>query len=531
MKKNFFELLDGLESCELHGADTEVSSLEYDSRKVKSGAVFFALSGLHTDGEKYIESAIQNGATAIVYENPLPRFADGVAYARVKNARRAMSHIAAQFYNEPSTKLKIIGVTGTEGKSSTVSFIWQLLNLLGKKCGYFSTVSYSYGGYDCEKKNPEHQTTPESTTVQKHLYEMCRNGCEYAVVEASSHGLSELTARLADVYFDVAVFMNISEEHLEFHKTFENYRSDKANLFRKLDEHAHIKNGIQCESFGVVNLEDPSAEYFSLETKKNVYGFRIGKSSDTAFEQSLNYCLAASHIIESTSSLNFEITETERLPNAEVRSEHSDTYAKLAGNFNVKNILASLIVVSRLTETPLGQLIPFIAQLKPITGRMFFVDEGQDFTVLIDYAHTPSSFEGIMPALAKKVRAHGNKLIAVFGSGGERDTTKRPEQGRIASEYCDVVILTDEDPRGEGSLPVINMIAAGVHGKELDKNLFLIPDRPQAIRKAFSLCAPGDTVLLLGKGHENSIIYADRVMPYDEESEARKALLELSESL
>lgn len=528
MGKSFFELLDGLE-CQLYGGDNNVIDLNYDSRKITQGSVFFALSGLHTTGENYIESAIKNGAVAIVYEKPLSSFQKGVSYAKVKNARVAMSYVANKFYDDPSSKLKVIGVTGTEGKSSTVSFIWQLLNLCGKKCGYFSTVSYSYGSYNLEKKNPEHQTTPESITVQKHLYKMLENGCEYAVVEASSHGLSDLTARLLDVKFDVGVFMNVTEEHLEFHKTFENYRFDKANLFRKLDEHNHTKKGSLCKSFGVVNLDDVSAEYFAQATNAPIYGF---KTTDikSSFIESLDYVLTAFKITENTSSLNFLIDEKERCSNEKTVENNFVAQANLLGIFNVKNIFASLITVSKITEKKLIEILPLLPKLKAITGRMFFVNEGQNFTVLIDYAHTPSSFEVIMPALSKKAKDTGTKLIAVFGSGGERDKVKRPQQGRIASKYCDILVLTDEDPRAEGSMPVIKMIADGVKNKELNKNLFLISDRKKAIRKAFSLCKAGDTVLLLGKGHENTIIYADYAMPYDEETEARKALKEMKKN-
>lgn len=531
MEKYFSKLLKNVEVVETHGSDVLVSSLEYDSRKIKSGAVFFALSGLHTHGEKYILSAIQNGACAVVYENDVINFASDVFYVKVKDARLAMAQISANFYEHPSKSLKVIGVTGTEGKSSTVSFIWQLLNALGFKAGYFSTVSYSYGDMNEEQQNPEHQTTPESTVVQERLYEMKKNGCEYAVVESSSHGLSELTARLENLEFDVGVFINVTEEHLEFHKTFECYRSDKANLFRKLDKNEHIKNGEKIKSFGVINMGDLSADYFFEATQKDVYGFSTKlQFTETKLAQKLKFFILASNIKEKKSSIDFTITAFEtndKNPGGEKIKKDFVASIPLAGIFNVQNILASLLTVYKITGIGLEKIIATFAKLKPITGRMFYVDEGQNFNVLIDYAHTPSSFETIMPPIADNCRRQGKKLIAVFGSGGERDTTKRPEQGRIASKYCDVVILTDEDPRGEDRIKLLTMIADGVENKKMDETLFIIPDRPLAIRKAFSLCTAGDTVLLLGKGHENSIIFHDHVMPYDEETEARKAVKEL----
>lgn len=560
MERLFLSLVDGLDIIEVVGNNCQVDSIEYDSRKVKPGAVFCALPGLHVDGKSFIQDAIQKGATAILHEAELTDFVSGVCYARVKDVRFAMSYISAQFYDEPSKKLKVIGVTGTEGKSSTVSFIWQLLNLLGEKCGYFSTVSYAYGGIDTEEKNPEHQTTPESCTVQERLYRMQEAGSKYAVVESSSHGLSEKTARLAHVLFDAGVWLNVTEEHLEFHKTFENYRNDKANLFRKLDEHDHKKcfipmrhlqsqeqvgtcsceTAVECcedcrdcmyetvPSFCVINLDDVSANWFSQVGKTPKYGFTVQKNNaKTDLAQRLPFVLVATNIVETTNGICFTLEAYSFGTQLKSDILAIPITVPLVGYFNVQNVLASILTVMHISGIAFERIIQVLASLKPITGRMFFVNEGQDFTVIIDYAHTPSSFETIMPSLATATHRTGKKLISVFGSGGERDTTKRPEQGRIASQYCDIVILADEDPRGEDSMELLNMIAAGVQGKELDKTLFLIPDRKAAIRKAFSLCEPGDMVLLLGKGHENSIIFKDYVMPYDEETEARCALKEL----
>ena len=229
----------------------EISSLVFDSRDVKPGSLFFALPGTHTTGNVFIPKAIENGASAVVFqddfdENTAQAISASLAnsntkpvFARVENARKVMAPVAAQFYDNPSSKLAVIGVTGTEGKSSTVSFVWQLLQLSGHKAGFISTVQYSLG--DEAIANPQHQTTPEATIIQRQLYEMVQNGCEYAVVETSSHGLSPKLNRTGNLLFDAGIFMNVTLEHLEFHGTFEQYRDDKANLFRKLDEHNHEK--------------------------------------------------------------------------------------------------------------------------------------------------------------------------------------------------------------------------------------------------------------------------------------------------
>lgn len=490
--------------------DQTITDLCYDSRSAVPGALFFALNGLHTDGAKYIPQAIANGAAAVVHSSDITDFAPGVTYLRVADSRFAMSPIASAFYGHPSRDLVVIGVTGTEGKSTTVSLIFQLLTLMGKKAGFISTVDYSLGGEVLP--NPEHQTTPEAITIHKKLAAMRDNGVEYAVVESSSHGLSPRTNRLGDVLFDVGVMTNVTHEHLEFHGTHEQYKSDKANLFRALDLHDHVKKGKQVPSFGVVNEEDPAAPYFRSATAKTVYGFSTWATARQG--------LSASAIEPDATGVSFTLAEPGDIT--------SPVRINLPGAFNVYNTLASLIVVARLLDIPAGRMTAMAALLKPVKGRMTVVDSGQPFEVLVDYAHTPSSFLAIFPSLRKRMA--GKKIISVFGSGGERDTLKRPEQGQIAGAYSDVVILADEDPRGEDPVELLEMIAAGITDKKRGESLFIIPDRKQAIRKAMSLAGNGDMVLLLGKGHENSIIHKDYTESYDEITEAQSALEELGYS-
>jgi len=503
--------------------DPMISGIQYDSRKVGKGDLFVALPGIHADGNSYIGAAIANGAVAILHENELEQRVPGISYVRVTDARRAMSHVAASFHDRPSSSLCTIGVTGTEGKSTTVSLIYQLLNLAGEKAGFFSTVMSDTG--QGERPNPEHQTTPEATTVQHLLAEMRDSGCEYAVVEASSHGLSERTARLSDVDFDIGLMTNVTREHLEFHGTWERYRSDKANLFRNLDAHSHDKclrgSYVTFPSFGVVNADDPSSEYFSTCTAKPVFSYSSKDSAAT---------MSASGIVSDRKGSSFTLEAPELLsdlgksPVAPATKIRASARINLPGEFNVGNSIAALIAVSAATKKPWKNLLPLLPLLKPVRGRMTGIDRGQPFEVIIDYAHTPSSFEAILPSIRK--RAKGT-IFCLFGSGGERDTEKRPRQADIASKYCDVLILADEDPRGEDPMALLEEIAAGCPSLERGKRLFLIPDRAAAIRKAFSMAGPGDTVLLLGKGHENSIIYSNHSIPYDEESEAVAALGEM----
>ncbi len=549
----------------------QISSLVFDSREVTQGSLFFALPGTHTDGNNYIEQAILAGANAVVFQgeltasqkedvaqaiikrtidnaisNETPKFAP--ALINVPDARFSMAPLSARFYDNPSERLIVIGVTGTEGKSSTVSFIWQLLRACGHKAGFISTVEYSFGGDALP--NPQHQTTPEAPIIQHHLNEMLENGCKYAVVETSSHGLSTKLNRCGEILFDCGVFMNVTLEHLEFHKNFETYRNDKANLFRALDKHNHIKTIAgekqKINSIGIVNLEDPSAQYFIEATKHNVYGFTTeGKAGKAAAEsgsdatplppipENLRY-MTARNIASATYGLTFDVDadgETGIYPEnydpVQPRPRtHFSVKAALPGAFNAYNLMAAITAVSSVTGLTFEEVAAKVPELTPIKGRMTVIDEGQPFELIVDYAHTPSSFETIFPPLRK--RCNG-RIFALFGSGGERDLTKRPLQGQIAAKFCDVVVLADEDPRGEDPVELLKMIAEGAikEGKVMDENLFIIHDRPQAIRETFKMAQKGDIVLLLGKSHENSIIYKDHVMPYDEISEAKKALKEI----
>lgn len=592
MKKVLSQLLPAFEH-ELVAADESiitinseienipVTNLVFDSRQVTKNSLFFAWPGTHIDGNSFIPQAILNGANVVVYqgslseemkietakaiiqrsiENQLEDNSDdsksslheskkfSPVLIRVKDSRTVMAPIADRFYDSPSSRLIVIGVTGTEGKSSTVSFIWQLLRACGEKAGFISTVEYSFGGEALP--NPQHQTTPESIVIQHHLNEMLMNGCKYAVIEASSHGLSSKLNRCGNVLFDCGVFMNVTLEHLEFHKNFETYRSDKANLFRALDLHNHVKTIAgekkKINSIGIVNLEDESSEYFIKATKHYVYGFTTeGKAGKSAAEtggnanplpkipDNLRY-MTARNIASATYGLSFSVDADGKdsvyqdnfdpvIPRS---SSHFEIKASVPGAFNAYNIMAAITAVSSVTGLPFEQIASKCSELTPVKGRMTVIDEGQPFELIVDYAHTPSSFETIFPPLRKRCEG---RMFALFGSGGERDLTKRPLQGQIAAKFCDFVFLTDEDPRGEDSVELLQMIAKGAEqeGKKMNENLFIIPDRPKAIREVFKMAQKGDIVLLLGKAHENSIIYKNYVMPYDEIGEAKKALKEL----
>ena len=553
MQKQLSDLIKGFDISSIEGdVHHLISDLSYDSRECKAGSLFFALPGLHTDGKEYIIQAIQNGSVAVVYEGMLEKRlrefllkepltkAINPALIQVIDCRWTMSAISARFFENPSDSLCVIGVTGTEGKSTTVSLIYQLLNATGFKAGFFSTVMSDIG--EGEKPNPQHQTTPEATTVQQMLAEMRDHGLGFAVVEASSHGLSPRTARLAHVHFDIGLVTNVTHEHLEFHGSWEQYRSDKANLFRRLGE-AGVKNLDRVDlgakeqkririvsPVGIICADDPNASYFAHESAThcltysskgapaylsahNIIGDPNGASFDIEgpLEMAIDNGLQPKHI-----------TGSQALKAAPLLTLQARI--NLPGNFNVQNALGAILAASTATGLHWRNFVPFLPYLKPIKGRMQRILEGQTFEVIIDYAHTPSSFKEILPTLRRERKG---RIICVFGSAGERDREKRPRQGRIAADYCDILILTDEDPRGEEPMAILEEIASGCPELSKEDRLYLIPDRPAAIRKAFSLAKPGDLVLLLGKGHENSIIYSDRTIPYDEETQARSILADM----
>jgi UDP-N-acetylmuramoyl-L-alanyl-D-glutamate--2,6-diaminopimelate ligase len=521
---------DGMMSAAT-AADPLITGLEYDSRKIQPGNLYFALPGLHADGRRFIPEAVQRGAAAVIHQDPLEGSPLPTLYIRAKDSRFAMSAAADGFYGSPSQSLAVIGVTGTEGKSTTVYLIYQLLGLLGKKAGFISTVMYDDGSG--EQANPEHQTTPEAPAIHRLLRTLRDRGGEYAVVEASSHGLSPRTNRLGDVAFDAGVMTNVTREHLEFHGTWEQYRDDKANLFRALSREGRLKtlagNGfgdgphssglhgggpVRLPSFGVVNGDDPSAAFFREAAPCPVYRFSArGEEAELSLRgrdssAGGNRCQV---LVRGKRGAGKVLEITDRLP----------------GAFNAGNVLAALLTLSALLDRPVEELAPLVPRLKPVRGRMTAIRKGQPFEVLVDYAHTPSSFNAIFPPLRERLDQSRGRIISLFGSAGERDTAKRPEQGRIASQWSDILILSDEDPRGEDPLALLREIAAGCPERQTGEDLFLIPPRGEAVRRAFSLARPGDLVLLLGKGHENSIIYREFTQPYDEIQEAEQALAEL----
>lgn len=499
-------LVDRFPVVERRGAlDPEISRVCYDSRTAGPDALFVAVAGDHVDGHDYIDDAIARGCRAIVCERVAATTTDEVVWLQVTSSRQALSALAARLYDNPSRELAIVGVTGTDGKTTATYLIDQLLTALDEESGFVSTALIKRDV--ALEKNPFRQSTPEAPEVHGFLREMVENGKEIAVVEATSHGLSERTARLRDVQFRVAVFTNITHEHLEFHGSFEQYRSDKANLFRMLDRTASERRDCRYPIFGVVNIDDPNAYYFRQATRQRV----------------LTYSTRGAEADLRATDLSPRVDGTECV--IHWRREARRVFVPLPGPFNVENVLAAILAASQLVERNPLDLLDMLKDLRLPPGRMDVIARDLPFVPIVDYAHTPGAFEKVLPMIRDYTPG---RLIVVFGSAGERDIAKRAMQGRLAARFAHTVVLTDEDPRGEDRLAIIEQIAEGCRAEDAsiaeNDRLALIPDRRAAIRHAVAIAREGDTVLCLGKGHEGSIIYADGPIDWDDATVLREEL-------
>lgn len=385
-------------------------------------------------------------------------------------------------YGFPAKKLTVIGVTGTNGKTTTSFMIWKMLNNAGHKTGVMTTVGW---GVNEIHEQMEHMTTVDSKLLNERIKTIAESGAEYLVLELTSHALAQ--HRDLGVPIDIAVMTNVTHEHLDYHRTFERYRDAKRKLFKQA-------------RYGVINADDPSAKFFETDIKEyTTYGIKSGK-------------LKADKVKLKPDGVEYVIP-----------SENLKIRTRIAGQFNVSNSLACVAVGKRLGLTD-DEIADGIYALTEVEGRMVKIDDGQSFTAIMDYAHTPDAFEKLLPDMKK---ATTGRLIVMFGSaGGRRDPSKRKPMGEIAGKYADIVVLTEEDDRDTPSMEILNMIAEGAleQGKKIDRDLFLIVDRPTAILECCRMAKRGDTVLFLGKGNEKTIERAGGPEPYYELDEIKKAL-------
>ena len=485
----------------------EIRGVTDDSRAVEPGMLFVAIKGLHVDGHDYVERAAGRGAAAVIVERPLPEIT--LPQLIVERAPLGLATAAAWWFGDPSHELGVVGITGTDGKTTTSFLAVAALEAAGLSSGMIGTVATKIGG--TREPNPEHMTTPGAPSLQQALRAMVRAANRAAVVETTSHGLA--ADRVAGIAYDVAVLTNLTHEHLEFHGSWEAYRDAKLSLFERLaggpqNPPKEIAGRVWPKA-AIVNADDPNVGAFigvAQEAGARIVTYGTDASAD----------VRATHVEEDAHRLRISY---------EAPSGAATVDLRLAGRFNVHNGLAVVALGEVLMLDP-AAVRAGLESVESVAGRMERLDAGQPFGVVIDYAHSPASLEKVLGLLAPLAAARGGDVIAVFGSAGERDTDKRPMMGRIAGRLCRLVIVTDEDPRGEDSHVILDAIARGAEaaGKRRERDLWLIAERPAAIAAAFERARPGDIVLLAGKGHEQSIIGPDGPVPYDERTAALDAL-------
>ena len=498
--------LDGRPAGSAALADITVSSVTHDSRTVADGALFVAVPGEHADGHDFADAAVRRGATALIVERPLPDVT--AAQLVVDAARPALASAAAWWYGDPSHELTVVGITGTDGKTTTAYLAVAALEAAGSRAGMIGTIATRIGGRT--EDHHAHATTPEAPELQAALRAMVDAGDDVAVIETTSHGLA--LDRVASVAYDVAILTNLTHEHLELHGTWEAYRDAKLSLFDRLRAARLVTKPRPVAAAAIVNIDDPSAGAF-IGTARDAGARVVTYGTETAAD------IRAIRITGDAGRLHADIEGPAGAAALELR---------LAGRFNIHNALAVVALGEVLGLDP-DAVRDGLASLEGVPGRMERIEAGQPFGVVVDFAHSPASLQTVLDLLAPAAAARGGGLIVVFGSAGERDTAKRPQMGRIAGERARLVIVTDEDPRGEDREAILDEIARGAEtaGRRRGQDLQLIADRRTAIATAFEAARPGDIVLLAGKGHEQSIIGSHGEEPWDERTTARELLAEL----
>ena len=480
--------------------DRSVTAISYDSRSVRPGALFVAQPGAHVDGHRFIAHAVASGAVAVAHGVELPAYEPGVTWLRVRDPVAALSAAAACFFDHPCRELTMVGVTGTNGNSTTAWMIYHLFRALRVRAGLVSTVGVDYG--DGLAPNPEHVTTPLAVEMHAALRAMAGAGLQVAVVEASSWALAGGSKRLADVGFDSAVLTNVSHDHLELHDTPEAYLAAKLNLFRAL------RGGDGCAVAPPALMAQVGAV-----TTRPVYAF--GGADRAGADGEPWACRAPFAADDDRGSQRFTL---------HLDGESVPATLAAAGRFNLQNCLAAASVAARTCAARAADLAAPIAALRLPPGHLEEVDCGQPFRLVVDYAHTPEAFRVTLALLAAAARRRRGRVIVVFGSAGERDVDKRAQQGRVADRYADLIVLTDEDCRGEEPAAILHQIAAGCRGRTVGSDLILEVDRQTAIALAVAAARRGDVVALLGKGHEATMIGPDGPRPWSERGAAQAAL-------
>ena len=460
--KSLKEILQDVEVKKIVGNEyCEINDLNLDSRKVKKHDLFFAFKGNALDGHSFIESAIEKGAIAIACEILPDDINKNITYIVLENFRSNMAKIASGFFDKPSQKLKLIGVTGTNGKTTIATLLYHLTMSMGIKAGLLSTVENKIAN----KKIKATLTTPDVISINRLMSEMVVAGCEYAFMEVSSHSIDQ--DRVSDLDFDIAIFTNITHDHLDYHKTFINYINVKKKFF----------DNLKPEAFALTNIDDKNGEVMVQNSKSIVKSYSLRQIADYK-----------GRILQNS------------LTGLHLKINNREAFFKLTGEFNAYNLLAvyGAAVLSGLNQE---DVLVGLSSLEPVEGRFDIIqNKEKEVFAIIDYAHTPDALQNVLTTV-KNSKNKDAKLITVFGAGGNRDKTKRPEMGKIASRLSDMVIITSDNPRNEKPGEIINDIAKGISNEDKEKVLE-IEDREQAIKTALMLAKKGDVIVIAGKGHE-----------------------------
>ncbi|MCS1350620.1 UDP-N-acetylmuramoyl-L-alanyl-D-glutamate--2,6-diaminopimelate ligase [Mechercharimyces sp. CAU 1602] len=450
-------------------SSVDITGIQTDSRKVESGDLFIALRGFDTDGHQYIEQAVRNGASAVVSEE---EHSYGVASIRVPNSRRAMAVLAAHFYDYPSRDIKVIGITGTNGKTTTAHLVQRILADAGQQTGLFGTNGIHIG----EEIFPTANTTPDVEKLQQGLARMREVGCTYAVMEVSSHALS--LGRTHGCRYHTAVFTNLTQDHLDFHESMESYRAAKGLLFAQLgNDYQEMKGNVPL---AILNRDDESSHYYEHITPAQVLTYAIDHEAD----------VRATDVRVTSEGTSFRLLTYEGT---------TDVHLQMVGKFSVYNALAAIAVTLR-EGVPLSSIVKSLQTVVGVDGRFERIEAPSHipYTVLVDYAHTPDSLSNVLSTIQGFA---AGRVLCIIGCGGDRDRSKRPLMAQIAVHHSDVAIFTSDNPRSESPLSILEDMVKGVHDSCKD-HYHTIVDRREAIRTAMSLARAGDVILIAGKGHE-----------------------------
>ncbi|SDL39264.1 UDP-N-acetylmuramoylalanyl-D-glutamate--2,6-diaminopimelate ligase [Segatella bryantii] len=456
------ELLYDIKPIQIIGdVEKEVTGVNIDSRKIEKGHLFIAMKGTQTDGHAYIAKAIELGATAILLEDMPQQYTDGITYIQVESTEDSVGKVATAFYGNPSHHLILVGVTGTNGKTTIATLLYNMFRRMGHKCGLLSTVC----NYIEDKAVPADHTTPDPIELNALLSEMVKAGCEYAFMECSSHAIHQ--KRIGGLKFAGALFTNLTRDHLDYHKTFENYRNAKKAFF----------DGLSKDAFAITNADDKNGMIMVQNTKATVKTYSIRTLAD--FSAKILEC---------------------HFDGMELEVNGKEVNVQFIGKFNVSNLLAVYGAAVMLGKDPEDVLVALSA-LHSVNGRLQPFHSPNGYTAIVDYAHTPDALENVLNAIHEVLNGKGH-VITVCGAGGNRDKGKRPLMAQEAVKQSDKVIITSDNPRFEEPQDIINDMLAGLDNKQMKKVISIV-DRKEGIRTACMLAQKGDVILIAGKGHEN----------------------------